>query len=186
MAFLPRNLLANVAWDFSSPKYVKQDGFTKVAGKVQRDVHGDHARWLPDEIVLAVPKMRVLHGGESVLTLTAADPRGFTAPELLFKLHTALRASLGNTGRSFFGGLRRSVQVNELHPNLGAEPRGEVDEMTEPLVGSTPLYVLDSARDLACLTSCLACVMIKVTERQDPVAPPDWRPAEHIPEDCYA
>jgi hypothetical protein len=185
MAFLPGHLLNNISWDFSSPKYVRLEGFTRVAGQLQRELHGDHARWLPDEVVLAVPRLRVLHSGTSVLTLTADRPSGFTAPELLFKLHGALRPSMVTTGRHFLGGLRRSAQVNALHPDVRAEPRGD-EALPEPYGAAAPLYVLESARDLARVAECFACVMIKVTERQDPVAPPDWRPAEHIPEDYYA
>ncbi len=94
----PRELLGEVLWSFTAPSFRSRARFQRaVRAYNRRLIKGFN--WNPDEIVLPCPRVRVrpdfwddfdpAEEERFIAELTADGPSGFTAGELLFKVHNA-------------------------------------------------------------------------------------------------
>jgi hypothetical protein len=94
----PRELLGGVAWSFTAPSFRSRARFEQAVRGYYRRI-GLEFDWDHDEVVLRCPRVRVRPvfwddydpGQEERFTaeLAADIPSGFTAGELLFKVHNA-------------------------------------------------------------------------------------------------
>jgi hypothetical protein len=94
----PRDFLRDVAWSFTAPTFRSRARFEQAMRTYYREM-GWEFNWDPDEIVLRCPRVRVrpvfwddFDPEEEecfIAELTADSPSGFTAGELLFKVHNA-------------------------------------------------------------------------------------------------
>ena len=94
----PRDLLDDVAWNFDPPRFRSQARFEEAVRELYRDM-GWEFEWRPAQVVLRCPRVRARpdfwddyppeEAPRFVTELTADDPAGFTAVELLFKVHNA-------------------------------------------------------------------------------------------------
>lgn len=117
---LPRELMREVLWTFIGPQIERLDAFCAEVRQYHLDIaHTDEA-WRPDEVVLARPRVQVLYRCwrgqrqvEPVVKIAARDGASFTAGELLWRVHNAVRHDLHDmdaprsrsTGRAHrFGG----------------------------------------------------------------------------------
>lgn len=93
----PRELLKDVCWCFSRPKFRSRARFEQACRRYYRQLGWDF-NWRPEELVLPCPRVRVRPNfwddyvppeeEERFITeLTADNSSGFTAGELLFKVH---------------------------------------------------------------------------------------------------
>jgi hypothetical protein len=93
----PRELLGDVHWCFSRPTFRSLARFEEACRRCYREM-GWEFNWRPAEVVLPCPRVRVRpvfwddyvppEEEERFLAELAADsPSGFTAGELLFKVH---------------------------------------------------------------------------------------------------
>jgi hypothetical protein len=91
----PRELLGDVLWSFTAPTFRSQARFEEAVRKYNREIDVE-LNWQPDEIVLPCPRVRVRpvfwddYNPEEeerfIAELTADNPSGFSAGELLFKV----------------------------------------------------------------------------------------------------
>jgi hypothetical protein len=106
----PPSLLADVAWAFTGAAFASQADFDAELKAYQADIMG-RASWDPSQRVLGAAKVLVQHeeelqdgvGGEAMLT--ADNDSGFTAGELMFKIHNAFVEGLNDVDHHFFEGL---------------------------------------------------------------------------------
>jgi hypothetical protein len=93
----PREIEHGVLWSFVPPTYSSLDEFIQAVHQYQLDI-AQEDNWDPAAVVLAAPRVRIRpsfwedvedeeEAGELVAELTASDPAGFTAGELLFQVH---------------------------------------------------------------------------------------------------
>jgi hypothetical protein len=92
----PRELLEDVHWCFSRPTFRSLTRFEEACRRYYRDM-GWEFNWRPDEVVLPCRRVRVRavfwddydpeEEERFIAELTAGSPSGFTAGELLFKVH---------------------------------------------------------------------------------------------------
>jgi hypothetical protein len=105
----PRELMGDVQWSFTGEAYPSLEEFIEAVREYHGEIRGDDA-WRPDEVVLRCRRVRVEHEfswdeeDEARVELTADDPRGFTAGELLFKVHNAFVHQLRDGDHVFFEG----------------------------------------------------------------------------------
>lgn len=152
---LPTILLDQLAWSFQLPRFANLAAFTKRVETYQHE-SGAKAVWNPADVVLAEPKVRVLFrhrqhsSGEyrdEVVTLHASNSSGFTAAELLCKLHESVRHALEHDPEPYLRRLKLSSQQNEEHPLLAKEDwKATTSERSWFL---PPLYVLQTNALLA-------------------------------------
>lgn len=110
----PKRLLQRLPWIFDATAYPSARAFGEAVAKYQRDMERKDVDWRPDAVVLAAPEVVVSacvwEGKEQVdllHPLRSADPAGFTAAELLWRIHAALAGKeLGD--HRFFEGLTLS------------------------------------------------------------------------------
>jgi hypothetical protein len=108
---LPRELMREVLWTFIGPRIERLDVFCAEVRQYHLDIaHTDEA-WRPDEVVLARPRVQVLYRCwrgqrqvEPVVKIAAQDGVRFTAGELLWRVHNAVRHDLHDMDRHFFEG----------------------------------------------------------------------------------
>lgn len=115
-AAFPPELLDDVPWSFAVPAPADRAGFVAEVRAYLDDIgEGDEIPWRPDEVVLRAARVRVVaDDGELVADLDADGPVGFTAGELLFKIHGAFAAQLSEGDHHFFEGL---VLTHGRNPN---------------------------------------------------------------------
>ena len=115
VAGFPASVMRDVPWRFSTVATSRD----QVVAAVKEEISIDDAAlmWDPDALVLPAPRLRVRVPGfgdgeaedgsdeDALLELAAADARGFTAAELLFRLHQAAAALVGDTDYRYFEGL---------------------------------------------------------------------------------
>lgn len=110
---LPERLLTDLSWSLSKQRY---DGAAELVTAVRayHDELGRECSWEPDEIVLPVPSLDLefvaLENdklGDAAARVNTANPRGFTAAELLWRIHETL-ASYELSDKKFFEGLTRN------------------------------------------------------------------------------
>lgn len=129
----PGELLDDVAWSFTDPPFASQDSFVQAVADYSKDLEWEF-EWRPDEVVLRCPRVQVRaetyddpeelapgvsfdeHTGDMVADLTAAGEEGFTAGELLWKIHNAFTTYLSKGDHHFFEGLML-VKKRNANPN---------------------------------------------------------------------
>jgi hypothetical protein len=139
----PRELLGDIGWSFLDPPFASQTAFIDAVRQYEREVQVDgegESTWRPDEVVLHAHRVRITceywddpeelinrvmfddETGDLQTDLTADGPEGFTAGELLFKVHNAFTRYLSEGDHHFFEGLARvkganpnAVPVYEVH-----------------------------------------------------------------------
>src|SRR5262245_47114544 len=114
----PAELLEDVAWSLIGPAFPSRAAFAAAVEEYYRELEWER-EWRPDEVVLRCPRVRVTvehwnDTGELVIDLTADHEDGFTAAELLFRIHNAFTEQLGD--HHFFEGLAR-VKKRNANPN---------------------------------------------------------------------
>lgn len=118
----PQNLLSDLCWTFVGTKFEDQEVFNQAVQKYQLEICPDEEielRWKPDERLLPdIKRVELLYEGvdwevnaldEKTLTLTSDDEKGFTALELLFKIHNAVVEELNDIDHHFFEGITLSA-----------------------------------------------------------------------------
>ena len=106
----PKERMQEILWSFSGGQYVFREDFIREVTKYNAESGG----WIPDEMVLASLRLTVQYFYwddeeddeiEEDFDLTADNDAGFTARELLFKIHNQVIENLGNEDHHFFEGL---------------------------------------------------------------------------------
>jgi hypothetical protein len=116
----PRELLGDVPWSFTDPPFPSREAFVQAVADYYRELEWE-SEWRPDEVVLRSPRVRVIveywdDPGELEAELTADGEKGFTAGELLFKIHNAFAPQLSEGDHHFFEGLEL-VETHNANPN---------------------------------------------------------------------
>ena len=124
---LPERVLHGLCWSFRGGEYTNRAAFDEDVKQYQIDILGRDS-WSPDEVVVPGQQIRVVYcywqGEEQldgVVDLASDRVEGFSAGELLFKLHNRVVGPLRGNNHCFFEGL-------SLHSNQRP--------------GKAPLYVL--------------------------------------------
>ena len=125
----PRDLMQDVCWSFTGPTFTDQAKFVEAVRQYGREIRGE-CIWDPDEVVLPSSRVRIEHDyaeepDESSVELTTDNPTGFTAGELLFKVHNAFVDQLSEGDHVFFEGF-----------TLMKKPRGDTPPLYEIDLGS--------------------------------------------------
>jgi hypothetical protein len=117
----PEELLDDVLWAFGSPPFTDRAAFDKAVRAYQVEIR-DEDTWQPDWVALRTSRVCVRPDEwESELPqpdgwLTADGPEGFTAVELLFKIHNMYTAALGEGDHFYFEGLTLNEDPGEGWP----------------------------------------------------------------------
>ena len=93
----PRELLGDVLWCFCRPTFRSLARFEEACRRYYRELRWEF-NWRPEEVVLPCPRVRVrpvfwddyvppMEEERFIAELAADGPSGFTAGELLFKVH---------------------------------------------------------------------------------------------------
>jgi hypothetical protein len=108
---LPEQVLHGLCWSFRGGEYTDRAAFDKEVKQHQIDIL-ERDTWFPDEVVIPCHQIRVVYTywqGEEhldgVVELTSDGVEGFSAGELLFKLHNAVVGPLRENDHCFFEGL---------------------------------------------------------------------------------
>jgi hypothetical protein len=123
LAGLPERVLHGLCWSFRGGEYADRAAFDEEVKQYQIDITGEDT-WFPDEIVIPSQKIRVVYMYwqdekqlDGLVELTRDGGEGFTAGELLFKLHNAVVGPLREDNHCFFEGLSlHSHQAPEAAP----------------------------------------------------------------------
>jgi hypothetical protein len=120
--FPPTALVAAVWSFFSGEKFSDPAEFDRRVREYHVQVTEEDT-WDPDEVVLPVPRVRVMYFGlespdddeytDFVAELAADDGRHFTARELLLKLNNTVAPHLEGTDHCYFEGLFLTEEVGE-------------------------------------------------------------------------
>ena len=123
----PPELLSRVSWTFRGQAFADRAAFDAAVAAFQNPARG--GVWRPDEVVLHAGRVRVspdvhwyLSDEHPTAEFAADNGEGFTAGELLFKVHNYFVADLRQMDHQYFEGFT-------------------LDEQQEP--GEPPLYSLD-------------------------------------------
>lgn len=107
----PQEIMSDVRWAFYGGQYDTIEEFMKAVQEYHEELDADG--WQPEEVVLACKEVTVQYAywdedeedeTEEDFRLTA-DGDGFTAGELLFKIHNRVVGHLENEDHHFFEGL---------------------------------------------------------------------------------
>lgn len=132
----PRDLLDEVLWSFTPPTFRSRARFEEAVRDYHRQIDVE-LNWQPEEIVLPCPRVRVRpdfwddydreEEERFIAELTADNPAGFTAGELLFKAHNVfLRRWQEDAGDyTFFEGF-----------HLAKAPAGDTPPLYDICIGS--------------------------------------------------
>jgi hypothetical protein len=92
----PRDLMEDTLWSFTGPRFRSQARLEAAVRQYHRRLEAED-RWQPDTLVLACPRVRIRpdfwddllpeEAEDLIVEVVADDPSGFTAGELLFKVH---------------------------------------------------------------------------------------------------
>lgn len=125
----PRELLASLCWSFTGGRFPSREAFVAAVRQYQLDITQTDD-WQPEAIGLSCPRVQIEYEYwddpfEVRFELEADDPAGFTAGELLHKIHEAVVEQLRTGDHHFFEGLsRRKDQGPNAPPvyeiNLGS------------------------------------------------------------------
>jgi hypothetical protein len=118
----PRELMQDVAWSFTGPTFSSQAEFEYAVRQYQAEIFGEQT-WQAEEVVLQSPRVRVENEyeeepEEAVAELIADNPGGFTAGELLFKVHNAFVGQLRDGDHHFFEGFSLAEEQVANRPPL--------------------------------------------------------------------
>jgi hypothetical protein len=123
-------------WSFTRPAFRSRARFEQAVAAYQRSLDVED-NWRPAEVVLPCPRVRVRpdfwddlepdEAKELVTELTAEDAAGFTAGELLFKVHNVFIRQWGEVAGdyTFFEGIL-----------LKGSPRGNTPPLYDICLGS--------------------------------------------------
>jgi hypothetical protein len=118
----------DVYWSFTGPSFRSRPRFEEAVCRYHRDLEAQ-GNWRPGEVVLRCPRVRVRpdfwddlepEKAEGLtVELTADDPSGFTAGELLFKVHNVFIRQWGEIAGdyTFFEGfILAKAQAGDAPP----------------------------------------------------------------------
>lgn len=119
----PKKLMSGIYWGFHGGKYESLEEFVQAVIDYNKDFG---KKWLPNEIVLACTNVTVQYSYwdeneedevEEDFNLVADDKSGFTAGELLYKIHNQVVEKLEDDDHHFFEGLTLWDGENYSNPN---------------------------------------------------------------------
>jgi hypothetical protein len=119
----PPTALVAVVWSFlTGEQFADEAEFDRRVREYHVQVTGEDT-WDPDEVVLPVPRVRVMYFGlespdddeytDFVAELTADNGAHFTARELLLKLNNTIAPQLEGADHCYFEGLFLTEQVGD-------------------------------------------------------------------------
>ena len=120
----PKELMTGVYWRFWGGKYNSQEEFVQNVTNYNQDL--GKKRWNSDKTILSSPKVSILYSYwdfdieeeiEEVFELEANNETGFTAGELLYKVHNQVVDKLETELHQSFEGFL--LGENEAHQWLG-------------------------------------------------------------------
>jgi hypothetical protein len=120
---IPDQILADILWSFDGSPFDDVREFAEEVGRYQVEISGDHS-WAPDEVVLPVQEVVIDFpdedddgsDGPAAVHFLSDDGKGFTAGELLFKIHNAFVERAVDTDHYFFEGLALVSNVSGKPP----------------------------------------------------------------------
>ena len=107
----PEEIMSNICWGFYGGKYDSREKFIQSVSEYNKDLNKE---WFPDETVLNCKNVSVQYSYwdeeeddeiEEDFELVADNTSGFTAGELLFKIHNQVVDKLEDEDHHFFEGL---------------------------------------------------------------------------------
>lgn len=106
---IPETLFDDLSWGFYGSIETSFDEFCKEVLEYQREV-AENDSWDPTEIVLSVKEVKIVYTphfleDDRVVDLTSESDAGFSAGELLYKLHIAVVEELEDRDHHFLEGL---------------------------------------------------------------------------------
>ena len=106
---LPDTVLEDVDWSFVGGVRSSFESFCQSVRQDQLDIEGNDS-WDPAVIVLPVQRVSIIYKphpfeDDEVVNLAAKAESGFSAGELLFKLHNSVVEDLEDRDHHFFEGL---------------------------------------------------------------------------------
>jgi hypothetical protein len=119
----PEEIMTDVNWGFYGDRYNSLPEFVKAVIEYNQELCKE---WIPDEIVLACTDVTIQYScwndGEDEETvedfnLVADNPSGFTAAELLYKIHNVAVYNLEDEDHHFFEGLTLWDGENYSNPD---------------------------------------------------------------------
>ncbi|MDR2144967.1 MAG: hypothetical protein LBE91_00705 [Tannerella sp.] len=120
----PKELMTNVYWGFYGGKYESLTKFVQAVNEYHRKLGKE---WNPDETVLACTKITVQYSFwdeeeeeemEEDFNLIADSYSGFSAGDLLYKIHNQVVEKLEDDDHHFFEGLTLWEGENYNDPNV--------------------------------------------------------------------
>ena len=126
----PKELMTGIYWRFLGGQYNSQDEFIRNVTEYNKEL--GKKKWNSEKTVLASSKVSILYSYwdyevdeeiEEVFELEAKNETGFTAGELLYKVHNQIVDKMENELHQSFEGFL--LGENESHQLLGGFSIGE-------------------------------------------------------------
>jgi hypothetical protein len=114
----PKQIMPDVIWVFDGKPFASEAECTAAITEYHDDIYKRMKKrgiaWDPRELVLKSPRVKIRHerwdddeegDAETVIELSASNPAGFTAGELMFKMHNAVVEYLRDMDHKYYEGL---------------------------------------------------------------------------------
>ena len=120
----PQELMSNIYWGFYGGKYESREKFIQSVNEYNK---GFNNAWFPDETVLACTSVSIQYSYwneqdedeiEEDFELFADNKSGFTAGDLLYKIHNKVVDRLEDEDHHFFEGLTLWEGENYNNPDV--------------------------------------------------------------------
>ena len=124
----PKQLMSEVYWGFYGGRYNSREEFIQEVTEYNKELNKE---WNPNETVLNCPNVTIQYSywnndknniEEIDFDLGADNPSGFTAGELLYKIHNQVVNILEDDDFRFFEGLtlwkRKRSRKNTIHAGM--------------------------------------------------------------------
>ena len=119
----PQELMSNIYWGFYGGKYDSREKFIQAVSEYNKSLDNE---WLPGETVLTCTSISVQYSYldeaedeiEENFELAADNKSGFTAGELLYKIHNRVVDRLEDEDHHFFEGLTLWEDENYNNPKI--------------------------------------------------------------------
>jgi hypothetical protein len=114
----PKEIMPDVIWVFDGKPFATESDCTAAVTGYHEDIYKRMNKrgvaWDPQKLVLKSTRVKIRHErwdddeegeGESVIELSTRNSTGFTAGELMFKMHNAVVEYLRDMDHKFYEGL---------------------------------------------------------------------------------
>ncbi len=122
----PQELLRDIYWSFANGTFSSQKKFLKELKKYYKEIAGNEIPLDLDKVIYPYPKMVIQYmkynyadedWDEPQVLLRSEEEKGFTAGELLYKIHNTIGKHLATEDNCYFEGLTFGTDQDPDYPD---------------------------------------------------------------------